>query len=66
MRVTSESLAEHVDSVLRWMEARRGVPGRILWGATLRMAGFRGARGEDGIPSDALNARFQVEGGHSA
>ena len=65
MCVASESLAEHVGSVPCWMEARQGprtVLGRTLWGAAVRMAGLRGAGGEDGILSVALNAHFQVDG----
>ena len=62
MAVTSETLAEHAGSVLRFLERKThgsiGSVGFLVWSARLRMAGLRGLGGEDAILAAALNIHF--------
>ncbi len=62
--VSTQALAEHCGSVLRFLEKRvsGGRPravGRSLLAARLRMAGMTGEGGEDAILASALNYHFQ-------
>ena len=61
MSVTTEALAEHAGSILRYMEHKsksQAQIGKFIWAARLRMAGLQGLGGEDAILAAALNVHF--------
>jgi hypothetical protein len=61
MSVTTEALAEHAGSILRYMERKSQSQvqiGKFIWAARLRMAGLQGLGGEDAVLAAALNVHF--------
>ena len=64
LSVSSEALAEHVGSVLRWIECRshhHKSLGRFIWGARLRLAALKGVGVEAAVLATALTAHFKCK-----